>query len=77
MLKVENLTFRYSKFSRPVLNGASLELHPGEIGILALTLLAVVFCWAKTAPEKPPCSRTSWVSTSPAAARSSLRGKIC
>ena len=34
MLKVENLTFRYSKFSRPVLNGASLELKPGEIGIL-------------------------------------------
>ena len=34
MLKVENLTFRYSKFSRPVLNGASLELQPGEIGIL-------------------------------------------
>ena len=34
MLNVENLTFRYSKFSRPVLNGASLELKPGEIGIL-------------------------------------------
>lgn len=34
MLKVENLKFRYSKFSRPVLNGASLELNPGEIGIL-------------------------------------------
>lgn len=34
MLRVENLTFRYSKFSRPVLNGASLELKPGEIGIL-------------------------------------------
>ena len=26
MLKVENLSFRYSKFSRPVLNGAGLEL---------------------------------------------------
>ena len=34
MLKVENLKFRYSKFSRPVLNGADLELRPGEIGIL-------------------------------------------
>ena len=34
MLNVENLSFRYSKFSRPVLNGASLELKPGEIGIL-------------------------------------------
>ena len=34
MLNVENLTFRYSKFSRPVLNGASLELKPGEVGIL-------------------------------------------
>ena len=34
MLSVENLTFRYSKFSRPVLNGATLELNPGEIGIL-------------------------------------------
>ena len=34
MLNVENLSFRYTKFSRPVLNGASLELKPGEIGIL-------------------------------------------
>ena len=34
MLSVENLTFRYSKFSRPVLQGASLELKPGEIGIV-------------------------------------------
>ena len=34
MLNVENLHFRYSKFSRPVLNGASLELNAGEIGIL-------------------------------------------
>ena len=34
MLNVENLTFRYSKFSRPVLQGASLELKAGEIGIL-------------------------------------------
>ena len=34
MLNVENLTFRYSKFSRPVLSGASLELKPGEVGIL-------------------------------------------
>ena len=34
MLNVENLTFKYGKFSRPVLNGASLELKPGEIGIL-------------------------------------------
>ena len=34
MLNVENLTFRYSKFSRPVLKGASLELKPGEVGIL-------------------------------------------
>ena len=34
MLNVENLSFRYSKFSRPVLAGASLELKPGEIGIL-------------------------------------------
>ena len=34
MLNVENVTFRYSKFSRPVLNGASLCLEPGEIGIL-------------------------------------------
>lgn len=34
MLNVENLTFRYSKFSRHVLNGASLELKSGEIGIL-------------------------------------------
>ena len=34
MLNVDDLSFRYSKFSRPVLNGASLELKPGEIGIL-------------------------------------------
>ena len=34
MLNVENLTFRYSKFARPVLNGASLQLKAGEIGIL-------------------------------------------
>ena len=34
MLTVDNLTFRYGRFSRPVLNGASLELQPGEIGIL-------------------------------------------
>ena len=34
MLSVDNLTFRYSKFSRPVLQGASLELKPGEIGIV-------------------------------------------
>ena len=30
MLNVENLSFRYSKFSRPVLSGASLELKAGE-----------------------------------------------
>ena len=34
MLKVENLHFRYSKNGNPVLNGASLELKQGEIGIL-------------------------------------------
>lgn len=34
MLTVENLHFRYSKFSRPVLTGVSLELQAGEIGIL-------------------------------------------
>lgn len=34
MLSVQNLTFRYSRFSRPVLCGASLELKAGEIGIL-------------------------------------------
>ena len=34
MLNVENIGFRYSKFSRPVLRGASLELKPGEIGIV-------------------------------------------
>ena len=34
MLSVENLNFRYSKFSKPVLSGASLELQPGEVGIL-------------------------------------------
>jgi len=34
MLSVDNLTFQYSKFSRPVLRGASLELKAGEIGIV-------------------------------------------
>ena len=34
MLNVENLHFRYSKNGNPVLNGASLELKQGEIGIL-------------------------------------------
>lgn len=34
MLKIENLHFRYSKQSKPVLCGASLELNQGEVGIL-------------------------------------------
>ena len=34
MLSVENLSFRYSRFSRPVLKDASLHLNAGEIGIL-------------------------------------------
>ena len=34
MLKIENLCFRYSKYSKPVLNGIDLELAGGEIGIL-------------------------------------------
>ena len=34
MLKVENLQFRYYKNGNPVLNGASLDLKQGEIGIL-------------------------------------------
>lgn len=34
MLKVDNLHFCYSKHGAPVLRGATLELAPGEIGIL-------------------------------------------
>jgi iron complex transport system ATP-binding protein len=34
MLKVNNLSFRYGKGGKPVLNGTSLELKQGEIGIL-------------------------------------------
>ena len=34
MLKVENLNFRYNKYGNGVLNGVSLELDQGEIGIL-------------------------------------------
>lgn len=34
MLKVENLYFRYSKNGNPVLNGVSLELGQGEVGII-------------------------------------------
>ena len=53
MLNVDNLSFRYSKFSRPVLNGASLELQPGEIGILlgvfVISVLPTVIWTAITA----------------------------
>lgn len=34
MLKIENLNFRYTNHGKPVLDGASLELKQGEIGIL-------------------------------------------
>ena len=34
MLKIQDLHFRYSQNGKPVLNGASLELGQGEIGIL-------------------------------------------
>jgi len=34
MLKVENVCFRYGNTGNPVLNGASLELKQGEVGIL-------------------------------------------
>ena len=34
MLKVDQLHFRYGKYTAPVLNWASLELKQGEIGIL-------------------------------------------
>lgn len=34
MLKVDNVHFRYGSHGNPVLNGASLELKQGEIGIL-------------------------------------------
>ena len=34
MLKVENVTFRYSGHGNPVLDNASLELKQGEIGIV-------------------------------------------
>ena len=34
MLSVQNVTFRYSRFSPQVLKGVDLRLEPGEIGIL-------------------------------------------
>ncbi len=34
MLKIENLTFRYGRSGYDVLNGASLELQPGQIGVV-------------------------------------------
>jgi len=34
MLNVENISFRYSRLSAPVLQGINLELKQGEIGIL-------------------------------------------
>ena len=37
MLNVDNLTFRYSKFSRPVLCGASLELKAFDKDEITIT----------------------------------------
>ena len=34
MLKVEDLRFQYTRTGNPVLNGASLELRQGEVGVL-------------------------------------------
>ena len=34
MLKIENLSFRYGRSGYDVLNGASLELQPGQIGVV-------------------------------------------
>ena len=34
MLEVKNLSFSYHRSGPDVLNGASLELHPGEIGVV-------------------------------------------
>lgn len=34
MLKIENLHFRYSQFGKPVLQGTSLQLEQGEVGIV-------------------------------------------
>lgn len=34
MLQVDKIRFRYGTFSKPVLQGASLELQPGQIGVL-------------------------------------------
>ena len=34
MLRIEGLTFGYSKRTPPVLSGIDMELHDGEIGIL-------------------------------------------
>ena len=34
MLKVDDLRFRYTKGGKPVLNGVTLELNQGEVGIL-------------------------------------------
>lgn len=34
MLEIRDLSFRYSRLAPPVLNGVSLSLHDGEIGVL-------------------------------------------
>lgn len=34
MLKIENLSFRYDRSGYDVLNGASLELQPGQVGVV-------------------------------------------
>ena len=34
MLKIENLSFRYSGSGYDVLNNASLELQPGQVGVV-------------------------------------------
>lgn len=67
MLNVENLTFRYSRHAPPVLSGVNLSLNPGEIGILL----------GKTAPARPPASRTFWEFSPPPVEESALTGRIC
>ena len=62
MLKIENLCFRYSKSGNPVLNGASLELKQGEIGILL----------GKNGSGKTTLFKTFWALKNPSSLISSI-----
>ena len=66
MLSIENLTFRYDRSGLPVLNGASLQLEQGQIGILL----------GKNGSGKTTLFKNILGITNPMAARSALTERI-